>query len=628
MGHLFEYHIDKKGMSDILVRRSLKIYIDMFDPVKTYLLEQECESYLHPNERLVRKVLDEYEEGEYTTYFNLDAQLKSAVFRAREWRKGWLNDPVALVLQARNLIPEKNEIERDFSFSEQILKQRHRRFFLGLIALQIDHLPHPLPPGKEAKLVALCEKKIRTIENFYLGLDENGRELTDEAQNHLVYQRIMKSLAKSLDAHTAYYSPEEAYAMKVQLEKGMCGIGVVLSEGVDGVVVAEVIKGGPAAKNGLLRTGDTIVEVDGESVREYSFARILEVLRGEEGSKTILGVMRYPDGNVSLQPDFIRVQLVRSMIILNDKRCDYEAVPFGDGVIGKVTLYSFYEGDDGIGSERDLREAISELQKQGPLYGLVLDMRDNTGGFLSQAVKVSGLFITSGVVVISKYSDGTVKYYRAVDGSLAYDGPLVVLVSKGSASATEIVAGTLQDYGVAVIVGDENTYGKGTIQHQTVTGVRSNSFFKVTIGRYYTVSGKSTQIEGVKADIIVPTLLKNEKMGEAYLDYPLPADNVEPAFDDHLMDVDQYAQKWFKKYYLSTIQKPTFYWRERLALLQSNSQKRLEKNKNYQVFLQVIEPNHVFSLEEDNFGQNDLQMEEAINIVSDMILLKGNINSY
>ncbi len=123
-------------------------------------------------------------------------------------------------------------------------------------------------------------------------------------------------------------------------------------------------------------------------------------------------------------------------------------------------------------------------------------MRENSGGFLSQAVRVSGLFISSGVVVISKYGDGSLKYYRSMDGSPHYQGPLVILVSRGSASATEIVAQTLQDYGVALVAGDIQTYGKGTIQHQTVTSDRTNSFFKVTVGRYYTVSENRPKSKG------------------------------------------------------------------------------------------------------------------------------------
>ena len=160
----------------------------------------------------------------------------------------------------------------------------------------------------------------------------------------------------------------------------------------------------------------------------------------------------------------------------------------------------------------------TKLKSQGNLRGLILDLRSNSGGFLSQAVKVAGLFISDGVIVISKYSNGEEKFYRDVDGKTVYDGPLVVLTSKATASAAEIVAQALQDYGVALVVGDEHTYGKGTIQTQTVTDNRSTSYFKVTVGKYYTVSGHTPQKEGVKADIVVPGRWSKEKIGEMSID--------------------------------------------------------------------------------------------------------------
>src|SRR5690606_836656 len=163
-------------------------------------------------------------------------------------------------------------------------------------------------------------------------------------------------------------------------------------------------------------------------------------------------------------------------------------------IIGKITLNSFYQGDNGVNSENDVRDAIKKLDKMGNLRGLILDLRENSGGFLTQAVKVAGLFITNGVIVVSKYFNGEEHFYRDMDGKVSYTGPLVILTSKATASAAEIVAQALQDYGTALIVGDEHTYGKGTIQSQTVTENQGAAFFKVTVGKYYTVSGKTPQI--------------------------------------------------------------------------------------------------------------------------------------
>ncbi len=611
MDELFEYHIDKKEISALLIQRSLKIYLTNFDSRKAYILASEAEPFINPKDNFLSGALLEYAQDRFSTYFALNEKIQKGVLRARGWRSEWLADPKKLIADAKELKSKKEEEEIPFAATSAELKKRHYDEFLKLIRSQVEEVGAGKTEGKELKIVTLCEKQLSGVENEFIGCDEEGNTLSQRDAEHQVILRTLKSLAHSLDAHTAYFSPEEAHQMKVQLEKGMCGIGVVLHEGIEGVVIADVVKGGPAEKVGKIKAGDCIVDVDGASVKEYSFHKVLEVLRGEEGTKTVLGLQR--------KEQYLTVELVREHMVIDDKRVDISSEPFGDGVIGKITLHSFYEGDDGISSEKDLRKAIETLREQGPLHGLVLDMRDNSGGFLSQSVRVSGLFISGGVVVISKYSDGSMKYYRAVDGRRFYDGPLVVLVSKGSASATEIVAQTLQDYGVAVVVGDTQTYGKGTIQHQTVTSEKSNSFFKVTIGRYYTVSGKSTQIDGVKSDIVVPTALHHEKFGEGYLDFPLSADRITPAFVDSLSDLDPYAKKWFSKYYLPTLQTKTTEWAQMLSRLKENSQKRLSSNKNFQHFLKKISKEKV----EADYGSNDLQMEESLHILRDMIFLKG-----
>lgn len=617
MNQLFEYHIDKKTMDTQILERSFKVYLKQFDPSFSYLTQEEAFRYLHPSHQMLKKALSDYEKDRFTIYFSLNQQIQDGIIRARTWREKWEQSPQKLIEAAMKVKIEKSREEDPrppASLSE--LKERHYKRFIEFLALHLKEFKGENLKGREGKIVALCEKQLSTVENEYLGKDDQHRAISPVDQEHFVILRTLKALAQSLDAHTAYYSPEEAYAMKVQLEKGMCGIGVVLKEGIEGVVVQEMIQGGPAAKSGNIYKGDVIVEVDGKPIEGLSFHTILEIMKGKEGSKTVLGILR----NGHLRPDFHRVELTRTKIVLDDKRVDISSEPFGDGIIGKITLHSFYEGEDGISSEKDIKKALDQLRSEGALHGLVLDMRDNSGGFLSQSVKVSGLFISSGVVVISKYSDGSMKYYRAIDGKKYYDGPLVVLISRGSASATEIVAQALKDYGVAVVVGDEQTYGKGTIQHQTVTTDGSNSFFKVTIGRYYSVSGKSTQIEGVKADILVPSDLNYEAMGESHLEYPIPADWVASAYQDSLEDIDPFARRWFQKYYTPTLQVKETKWEAVVPKLRENSTRRVNQNRNFQNFLKNIKEK-IRPIEAIPYGVNDLQMDEAVNIVKDMILL-------
>ncbi|MFZ0566350.1 MAG: S41 family peptidase [Chlamydiales bacterium] len=616
MEQLFEYHIDEKKMTPEILERSLKIYITHFDPNHSYLLKDETSAYIRPKPQFLKAMLKDYHQDNMSAYFSLNATIQKSITRARKWRYDWEQDPKKMVEEAKQ-ITRFGDFPKGFATSLRDLKQRHYNRFLQFIAFQMKELNHSSYEGKEAKLVSLCEKQLSLLENEYLGIDDQGAVLTAQQRESKIILMALKSLANSLDSHTAYYSPEEAHVMKVQLEKGMCGIGVVLREGIDGITIHEIVKASPAYRCGKLKAGDTIVEVDGESIKGFSFPRVLEIMRGKEGSKMVLGIHRSSE-EIS---EFQQVELIRSKITLEDKRVDVEAEPYGEGCIGKITLHSFYEGEDGVSSEKDLRQALEQLRKPGPLYGVVLDMRENSGGFLSQAVRVCGLFISNGVVVISKYSDGTIKYYRSLASSRPYQGPLVILTSRGSASATEIVAQTLQDYGVAVVVGDEQTFGKGTIQHQTVTQKNSDSFFKVTIGRYYAVSGKSTQIEGVKSNIIVPSENNFEEIGEAYLDYPLPSDKMEAAFEDPLADIDPLAQKWFRKHYLPTIQQKEKQWTTMIPVLKENSRKRLVQNKNFQQFLKKAKEKS-----ESDFGSNDLQMEEAVSILKDMILISEKHN--
>ena len=606
---LIEHHVDTQELNENILSRSIVCYIQSFDPFKSYLTKKEIFAFTQSPE-IKKQLLKSYKANDFHVYRNINHVVQESILRARQWRKEWCSNPKQLVLEASSYeIPKKNS---HWATSLSELKERQRHNLLSHIALYLSGAPKQRYQNKEASLVALCIRQQENIENAYLGFDDFGTPMSPDEEAHHFHVRVIKSIAHSLDAHTAYFSKEEALAMRIQLEKGMCGIGVVLKEDIDGVVVKEILPGGPAEKNGQMHVGDIIYRVDGKSIENLSFRKVLDYLRGKEGSSVILD-MHTLSGDTT-------VSLKREKILLEDRRVDVSYEPFGNGVIGKITLHSFYEGEHQISSEQDLRRAIQNLQDKN-LLGLVLDIRENTGGFLSQAIKVSGLFMTNGVVVVSRYADGSIKRYRTVSPKKFYDGPLTILVSKSSASAAEIVAQTLQDYGVAVIVGDEQTYGKGTIQHQTITGDPSQEdFFKVTVGKYYSPSGKSTQLQGVKSDILVSSRYAEEPLGEKFLDYALPSDTCENVLKDTLDDIDSHTRPWFQKYYLPNLQKQETVWKEMLPQLVQNSKQRLEMNKNYQAFLSQLK-----SLREecDSYGTNDLQMEESVNILKDMILLRS-----
>lgn len=599
MDELFTYHVEYKELAPLLIKRSFKIYIENFDPARIYLLNNEVKPFLEFSQTDLLKIIDRYQHNDFSDYERLNQVISQSIKRARAFRL-----EIKEKLITGGLDNDPSYAKGSDSLRERIAKQYN--YFLIQEGAGIA-----LSDENREKFFALWDKRLSRLEDNYLAKAQQGE--------HFLILHMLKALAKSLDAHTAYYSPDEALELRTALEKQSEGIGVILREGIDGIRVVGLIKGGPAEKSGKVQEGDLIEFINGKSMREISYEDFLERLRGARGQEVQLGLKRLDSAGIE---ETLEVRIKRDKIVMEGERVNYSAVPFADGIIGKIDLPSFYESADGSSCEQDLRSAIKQLQHQGKLLGLIIDMRENSGGFLTQAVKVGGLFITNGVIVISKYAEGEVQYLRAVDGRVSYTGILVILTSKGSASAAEIVAQALQDYGTAIIVGDERTYGKGSIQYQTVTDDHPKAYFKVTVGKYYTVSGKSTQIEGVKADIHLPSAYSALNIGEKFLDYPLPRDQMPPAFVDPLSDLEGQKKQWFQKNYLPCLQQKDYSWRKVLPILQRDSAYRLEHDHDFALYAKYLKERGGIPPSEGVWGVEDLQMREALRIIQDMVLLK------
>ncbi len=626
MDRLFAFHIENKEMSPLLVRRTFKLYIEQFDSEKAYLLDSEVLAYLNMNDAAANKVIERIAKGDYSDFSALNDVMQQAVLRAQKMRKSIGDQFLRNELDfAPSQVPPPSRYAANLNEVAERQKSRLARFYLyhqtrsDLTSVE-----------RKAKLLSLYENKARRSEYLILYLKPDGNKVDLIQMEHLFSLRILKSFAKSLDTHTSFFSPEEAHEMRLSLEKQFEGVGVVLFEGVDGVMISDLVKGSPAEESGKIQVNDLLVEIDGKEVDELSFEEVLELLKKAGKRALLLGFER--SDTLGKQQRF-HVSLERRPIVMNEERIKSSWEKTDGGIIGKITLYSFYESSNGESCEKDIKNAIREFQQVGTLKGLVLDLRENAGGFLSQAVKVSGIFLSNGVVVISKYGTGDLHYLRNIVGRSFFNGPLVVLTSKMSASAAEIVAQALQDYGVAVVVGDSRTFGKGSIQYQTVTDERADLFFKVTVGKYYTASGRTTQIEGVKADIVVPSHYAPYNIGERYLEYPLQADTVKPAFVDPLNDLDATAKRLFQRKYMPYLQRVVSFWTRVLPDLRKNSAERLARNPDFQLLLRKQEqvraklsylpPNSVD--EAPSYGA-DLQMIEAVNIVNDMIQMESQAN--
>src|SRR5581483_6877225 len=364
-----------------------------------------------------------------------------------------------------------------------------------------------------------------------------------------------------------------------------------------------------------LKVKDKIVAIDGEPTIGLDVSEVIERIRGQEGTPVTLKIVRE-------KPELETKDIVikRGEVVCKEARIEKALHPFADWAIAHIKLHTFYEDED-TSSAKDIEQALQEMKEKANVRGVILDLRTNGGGLLVQAVQVVGLFIKKGIVVSIKDENGTVYNLRDLDSKKVWDGPLIVLVNRASASAAEVVSGTLQDYGRAIVIGDDHTYGKGTFQTFTLAATSTGSIdpkgeYKVTRGCYYTVSGKSPQLTGIKPDIINQSGLAALKIGEKFNKYPIPNDTIQPNFVDTLSDVPFLQKDAVRKLYLHNMQQKENRYSCFLSKLQSNSQLRLEQNIAYKKLLAQLNSQNQDDSEEPSFESFfDFQLEEAMNVM-------------
>jgi len=439
----------------------------------------------------------------------------------------------------------------------------------------------------------------------------------------LIYSKILKATASALDTHSAYFTPEEAKQFMINVQQRLFGIGAQLRDDLNGFTVTKLVEGGPAYNAKELKVKDRIIAVNGEPVVGMDIIDAVELIRGEENTPVVLTVMREHEEGEEEKKD---ITIVRGEVVLKEARFESSHEPFGDGVIAYLKLHTFYQ-DPESSSAQDLARELNKLKDEHKVKGVILDLRYNSGGLLTQAVAVAGLFIGKGTVVSIKDNTGFVQHLRNVDNNAIWKGPLIILVNRASASAAEIVAQALQDYGRALIVGDDHTYGKGSFQTFTLMPQAEQpnpeGEYKVSRGIYYTVSGKTPQMMGVISDIVLPSSLSESEIGEQYAKYPLAKDEIKPNFDDDLSDIPPYQREKLRQLYKADLQPKLDLYSPYLEILRTNEEHRLKNNKNYQTFLNELKKKKdKIEGEEEDFGQSDLQLGEAISIMKDLIVLQ------
>ncbi|GAB2993621.1 carboxy terminal-processing peptidase [Psychrosphaera aestuarii] len=368
-----------------------------------------------------------------------------------------------------------------------------------------------------------------TLEKRYVNA---VRRLT-QSQNEDAFQLVMNSFARSIEAHTSYLSPRRADRFKVEMNLELEGIGAVLQPVDEFTVIRSLVPGGPADQTNQLKPEDKIIAVaqgseDFVDVIGWRLDDVVELIKGKKGTEVKLQVVRGDNAPGNSK----EVAIIRDKVRLEDRAASSEMFESKTGELGAkvgvITIPSFYNN-----LSEDVKAEVKKLKDKN-VEGIIVDLRGNGGGSLTEASLLTGLFIDKGPVVQIRNSIGNISQRGDYDGVSYYDGPLTVLVDRYSASASEIFAAALQDYGRALIVG-EQTFGKGTVQEHRGIGRAFDRFdnklgsIQFTIAKFYRIDGGSTQNKGVVPDIIFPSAIDAADWGESQEENALPWDNIRPA---------------------------------------------------------------------------------------------------
>ena len=365
-------------------------------------------------------------------------------------------------------------------------------------------------------------------------MDESYRVLQEELQRQDWFSIYINSFVSQYDPNTSYLDPDSRDRFDVDISGNYAGIGAMLRKKIDKVEITEIISGGPAWRDNSLEKGDAILKVRQEnedealSILGMRLSEAVKLIKGKKGTNVYLTVKKV-DGNVS------EISIKRDIVLLEETYIKSSIVSKSDlkyGVINIPKFYIDFDNQSNRDAAKDLRLEINRLKEEG-VKGLVIDLRNNGGGSLKTVVDMAGMFIKNGPVVQVKYFDKEKQILSDRDRSILWNGPLVILVNEGSASASEILAAAMQDYKRAIVIGGNQTWGKGTVQvvfplNRMVRGNTNGDLgaLRYTTQKYYRINGGSVQLEGVKSDINVPYRYKYLDFGEKDSDNPMQWDEI------------------------------------------------------------------------------------------------------
>lgn len=520
---LEEGHYTHQQLNAEMSQKFLRNYLELLDFSHLFFTQKDVDALTAKyGTALADDVLLGNLKPAYEIYDLYQKRVDERVAKVKELLKEPMDFKTDATVELRR---EKAPWPKDEAEADQLWRGR-----IASELLQEKLSEHPIEPGPQL------------VGRRYDRIARNVHEEDREEQVKL----YLDALAQTYDPHSEYLSKADFKNFNIQMGLSLVGIGAMLRTEDGYAKIESLVTGGPAQVDGRLKVGDRITAVgqgQGEfvDVRDMRLDKVVEMIRGKKGTKVRLLAIPANAPDPSQRKN---VELARDEIKLKDQEARADIIIKKDEngnlvKLGWLTLPSFYADMDrhSKSTTRDVLALLKRLKKEN-IAGLVVDLRRNGGGSLEEAISLTGVFLKSGPIVQTKGSNGNIVISSDPDPGIAYGGPLIVLTSRQSASASEIFAAALQDYGRAVIVGDKNTFGKGTVQtilpigrFTSLLGSRSDDDgeLKLTIQKFYRVAGGSTQLHGVASDIMLPTLTDLPEFGEGALKNCLPYDEVPKA---------------------------------------------------------------------------------------------------
>ncbi|WP_420400914.1 carboxy terminal-processing peptidase [Flagellimonas sp.] len=535
-------HYEPKNLNDSFSSNVFDDFVDILDPTKRYFLASDIREF----EKYRFQIDDEIKNTDIT-FFNIVYQrLMKRMGEAKDIYKEVLSQPFDYSIEETINIDYKDQ---DYAANRKQLKERWRKqlkyntlaVFDGKVENGITDAGEQvnnanlLTYSSITSAVNRDELEADARENTKNTLDEFF-DFIDDLERKDWFVQYINTIVDEFDPHTFYFAPDDKEKFDIGMSGKFEGIGARLQKKPEGARIMEIISGGPVWRDQSLEVGDEILKVgqDGEEPIDIVGMRLddaIKLIKGPKGTVVDLTVRRV-DGTIEV------VSVTRDVVLLEESYAKSATVKREDHKYGLINLPKFYvdfEDYTERNAATDVAKEVDRLREAG-VEGIVLDLRDNGGGSLKTVVEMAGLFIKDGPIVQVRSSGQRKEVHEDKDERIQWDGPLVILVNELSASASEILAAAMQDYKRAVVIGSKQTFGKGTVQNVIPLDniVRSNEHgdlgaIKLTTQKFYRINGGSTQLEGVKSDIVVPDRYSYIDLGERDQENPLGWDKISPA---------------------------------------------------------------------------------------------------